>query len=234
MPTLELTPEIIGPERTRLTLAYIQGVMLWPDDEESRRRLMTACYANEFRYLIRRLAKLDPSPNSVRITVLAEVSDLLAASPRLSDLAADRKRRAMHGTIAGQILLDTLFDHHRGSKRGLGAIKQDISQRFARSKNFKGLSISNINNTVWRTFWPVAHLWSAHFVRQHNLVIDGQPTSSPSWLDDLPHFLAVAEQLRRDGETCHPRRSDQPILDPVKTWKAPSSLDLREFRILYS
>jgi hypothetical protein len=30
MPYLELTPDMIGRGRSRLTLAYIEGVMLWP------------------------------------------------------------------------------------------------------------------------------------------------------------------------------------------------------------
>jgi hypothetical protein len=36
MPLLEITPDTIGPNRTRLALAYIESVMLWPDNEGQR------------------------------------------------------------------------------------------------------------------------------------------------------------------------------------------------------
>jgi hypothetical protein len=234
MPILDLTPEMIGPEQAELAVGYIESVMVWPDDEENRRRLKMARQAVELSDLIRSLAKQDSPPASLDIADITPITDALAASPRLSDVATARDQRYERGTIAGWILWDALLDHHRGTKRGLEVIKRDISNRLLVSKHVKRLSISTINNIIWRIFRPVAHLWPAYMLRSANLRTDGQPVSRPCGPADLLRFLALAEQLRRDGETCRPRQSDLPILDPARTWKAPPTLHLPDFRIPYT
>ena len=55
---------------------------------------------------------------------------------------------------------------------------------------------------------------------------------NPSYLDSLPAFLALAENMRRFGEglTTRARKEGEPkpILPPKETWKVPKGLALPE------
>ena len=39
-PVLEITPEMVGPNRTDMTRAYLIAVMVWPDHQDQRREVM--------------------------------------------------------------------------------------------------------------------------------------------------------------------------------------------------
>ena len=75
MPELELTPELVGPHRNRLMLAYIEGVMLWPgeNDAGTRARAYAAAEALQFRELVSKVAAIVKDP------ILLNLSDISAA-----------------------------------------------------------------------------------------------------------------------------------------------------------
>jgi hypothetical protein len=233
MPVLDLTPEMIGPDNADLTLGYIEGVMVWPEDEENRRLFVQARRAKEYVELVEAFAKVDPQAKIMNVADMAVTFAALATSPRPTEVGADRQRRYSHGSIAGWILWDGLVNCHSGTGHGLEAVKRDISKRLKTSKGHPRFSVSTINNTIWPRFRPVAYMWLAHMFHASLGRSDGEPVPRPCKADDLLKFLEMAEQFRRDGEGCRPRHSDQPILDPTRTWKGPPGLRLREQRFVY-
>jgi hypothetical protein len=76
MPLLDLTDEMIGPERTELTLDYIRSVMVWPNDEERRRLAEEAFNARSARVLLSEVAKQDPAA-MMSFSDLEKVVDIL-------------------------------------------------------------------------------------------------------------------------------------------------------------
>ncbi len=85
----------------------------------------------------------------------------------------------------------------------------------------------------WRDYKNVSHLWAAlGLSQQKSQTMEGDPQFSLQSPKSLPAFLAVAEDMRRFGETNFTRarqpgkNTKQPTLDPAKTWKVPVGLSL--------
>jgi hypothetical protein len=82
---------------------------------------------------------------------------------------------------------------------------------------------------VWKRFKPVAHLCAALHVN-----FDPRDVEKTTLLNDLPSFLAIAENYRVFGENHHPpggRTGNKPLtrtttLDPLETWHLPTDLKL--------
>ncbi len=74
---------------------------------------------------------------------------------------------------------------------------------------------------MWRKCRPVASLWAAAiFLGKEELKVEELAA------DDLPEFLAVAEDFRRFGEGLIDRRTKKPALPEGETWRVPSELAL--------
>jgi hypothetical protein len=144
----------------------------------------------------------------------------LANATPIKDVQEETQPTFVHGMIAGKILWLALLDHHTGKKRGLEAIKADISKEYSGEKRFERLSVSTINNTIWRTFRSVSHFWAAY------------PMCAAD-RNDLPRFLAVAEYLRHAGEACPMRQHPGTVLDGASTWRVPPQLALPEYAVRY-
>ena len=220
MPVLDIRAEELGENRTRLTLSYIESVMLWPNDKAMRTRAYAAARAT---HLHDAMQYLDDA-SLLSLKDLSVVMDVLVRAPPLADVHADVMTPFARGTIAGLIFGEAMTTNRIGKPRKLQDIKTDISKRFHGNPGFGKLSSSTIENAIWKPYSPVAHLWAA----SHRL--NGQEAVFPCRLTDLPSFLAIAEYLRREGEAHRPKQAP-PLLDAERTWKLPESLPLPNLAI---
>jgi hypothetical protein len=226
MPTLDLTPEMIGPERSRLVLSYIATVMLYPDDEQKRKRAMDASVAANI------LVELPDAMGDQDALVLLGPTDLpamlriLANAPPLSEVQEETKPRIVHGAVAAMILLDALEDRHVGRQRGLRWVKEKIRKKLLGQVHFERLSMSTIENRIWRVYRPVAALWAAHSLLAAEYRQAGIKYAHPCHVDDVSRFLGLAEALRRDAEGYKLKQYDGTLLDPKTSWAVPPGIDL--------
>jgi hypothetical protein len=161
---------------------------------------------------------------------LISILTFLAGTTPLRDIHQQSKPRTKHGLIAGEILLNQCGK--AGCRLGLGATKSSLSERLNGTRLFENLSISTIDNTVWRTYRPVAQLWAAQIVcsvrrRARHLPFGAVPCAR----DDLPFFLACAERLRSIGEAHASRQHAGPVLEASRTWRLPNGFRLPEFAV---
>ena len=91
MPFLDLTPETVsGARRSRLTLATIEAVMLWPDDEEHRKEYLAAAVAEHALAQVPSVVASDP------VGAVESFSEMIAwahSAPRISDFKKEISQR---------------------------------------------------------------------------------------------------------------------------------------------
>jgi hypothetical protein len=221
MPVLELTAEMLG---TRLALAYVEGVMVWPNNAQQRVLAFDTAHAAYTQGVIAQAAEASmPIPLSSH-DLLSVMSGLAGAIP-LESMQNSARRLFIRGFIAGNIFCQALIDHEVVNKRGLQAIKSEIIDRYRRKPNFENLSLGTVENLIWGIYKPVAHLWAAAIAYQASRE---QPRPFPCTLSYLPTFLAISESFRLKGESIQPRQSGGRLLDPAKTWAVAPSLPLPE------
>ena len=207
--------------------------MLSPNNETDRQRFQDNLVAAKVRDILRADAKRAPTDCSFSNAQISSLVDGLAVAPRPQEIHQERSSRYLRGTAAGMILWDGLLAQNSGQDSGLTKIKVDISNLLQRTGKKRGSSLSFLDNVLWKDFRPVAHLWLAYLLRQL-AELSSVSTDKLCTSGDLLRFLAVAEQLRRDGELARFWKSNQPILHPAHTWKVPSSIRLPELTIRYS
>ena len=132
MPLIDLTPEMLGPERDRWPLAYLEAVMLWPDRPDHRARSLLAALAA---YLIDSTKRY---VNAEKPLALAfhpgnglEMLTLIANAPPISDIQETTKTPFARGVISGRIFLETLHAKKTGRNRNLQQIKHDVIGHFS-------------------------------------------------------------------------------------------------------
>jgi hypothetical protein len=104
---------------------------------------------------------------------------------------------------------------------GLQAIKKFVSERLGKTPYFERVSVSTIDNAIWRTFRPVAHLWAAHYMAANTPEL---PRADRRRNPPLQQFLGMAEALRAMGEAQRMRQSAETLLNPDATWRVPDDL----------
>src|SRR5205085_3188576 len=104
---------MIGPNRTRLDLAYIEGIMLWPDDEAQRAEAIKTGRATFIRDAINAV------PSAKRDVVAAawfDWADLLTDAFPLKHIQQKAKQPFVNGIIIGELLAATIAEHvNRGA-----------------------------------------------------------------------------------------------------------------------
>ncbi|WP_264715107.1 hypothetical protein [Limobrevibacterium gyesilva] len=234
MPYLDLTDEMIGPKRTRLSLTYIEGVMLWPHDEAARKSAWDTAYGA---HLLETLAKAAPrteSPVPVDARDALLTMNFLANARPLPEVQESAKAACARGFVAGEILRLALTERHSGAEAGITAIKSKIAEGLQGKEHFERLSLSTIENSIWRIYRPVSHLYAASFMLAQQHIAASQPHAFPCRLDELPDFLALSEKLRLNGEGHHPRQYAGTLLDPETTWAVPANLSIPEVTITWN
>jgi hypothetical protein len=226
MPVLELTPEMMCPDRARQAVIYLEALMLYPDKAVRRARALETSGAALHLEELNDLAQRSNAPG------LIAPSDLLPAVRSLADampvglLHKETMPLCARGLAAAEILIEALNDHYAGEGIGLGRIKEKVQKRLVQHHPWRHLSMSTIDNQIWRTFRPVAHLFSANLLIATEYHNPGTHPAFPCQTHDVMRFLAIAEALRLAAEGYILKQYGKPLLDPRTTWSAPLDLGL--------
>jgi len=132
---LEITPAMVGPDRTRLGLNYIENVMLWPSDADQRNEATKTATAKFIQDAISAV------PAARRAADAAEWLDwyaLAADAFPLRHLQEQAKKPFVHGVIAGELLGTIVFEHLKtpGSIK-LEHFKAKLTTRWAAEQPYR-------------------------------------------------------------------------------------------------
>jgi hypothetical protein len=212
---IDLGPECID-HPTRLDLAEIEAVMLWPNsDVESDGAAATSASAY---FIERHELFVDP----VMSRCLAELA--FRAKP-LSDVQQSARPRFVDGLIAGQILYLAFERSARKSRdASMSVIYADVVAYFEPARKIK---TKTIENAIWKPYRPVAHLWAA-FITLHG---KDKSYPFPCRAGDLPAFLGTAEAFRKWGEATKLRMSPTTVLRPGDAVTVPDNIRVPDFSL---
>jgi hypothetical protein len=217
MPVLEITPEMIGPNRTRLALAYFDGIMLWPHDQAQRAEAMKSSIATFIKTAID--AAVPPMNLMIERDWYALAQEALPMR-----LVSDQSKTAFrHGVLAGELLAAAVNEHTASGSVKLESLKTEMTSA-KRRKSHKTLDISRstLENTIWPRYKPVSHLWAAYV---QTALFERDPTF-PCRLDSLPDFLALADSFCRAGLSLRLSRRNEALLSIDQLWTLPPWLVL--------
>jgi hypothetical protein len=157
-------------------------------------------------------------PDARRRAEISAQADLTLMEP---EIRAARERLVRDGAIAGFVLSDFLGWRSLSPRRAqLDRIKKEVAPRF-------GVSKSTVENTCWKKFRHVAHLWAARIIVVTDCRDLGVSCTFPCSADDLPQFLAVAEVYRKEGEAARPTQSSKgTVLKAGETWRVAPEIEL--------
>ena len=241
MPMLEITPEMVGPNRTRLALGYIESVMFWPLDAEQRAeadKTTTATWLKD---------TMNDVPSAKRAALAAEWMDwagLLADAVPLRKLQPETAKPFSYGMMAGRVVNTMTYYAARGEPAKLTAAKQEAvdafrrigsSNRFLASSSAKhrqhlAVTVSTFDNVIWPRYRPVAHLWAAYT----NSALLLRNATFPCTLGALPQFLAVAQVYADEGMALTlSRRRGETLLRADELWHIPPGLSLPRLTLAY-
>jgi hypothetical protein len=116
MPVLEITPEMVGANRTRLATDYIFSVMLWPDadDADERAEWMRTCRAGFIRQAISGVPAALCTVEAAELLALHSQA-LDAMPPRILSDRANQPYR--YGFLAGELLAGVVYEYVRPKGR---------------------------------------------------------------------------------------------------------------------
>jgi hypothetical protein len=95
------------------------------------------------------------------------------------------------------------------------------------------LLLSTIDNHIWRTYRPVAHLWGAYHLQAQAYTVADIPVAFPCYPHEVLQFLAMAEVLRKKAECCLLAHGGT-LIDPLTSWHAPSDIDLPSMEVRFA
>jgi hypothetical protein len=210
-----LTPDNVGERSSRLTVAYLEAVMLFPNDPERQARAMMAVDAS---LITDWLNQHSGSDEPVPASDLAALVDSVHRAPRLEDFEEASKLAMKRGVFAGYVVLHVL------ARKQLSPETATIGQAIALAiKKGFGDSASNFNKNVRSQFMAVAQLWAAFVMLAQEREASW---AFPCRLDSIPYFLAIAEAIRREGEGFKPPQSNSTLLDRSISLKVPEGIAL--------
>lgn len=196
---------------SRLDLAAIEAVMLWPDDADMRRRWLRAAEIEAVRPHVARLSH----------AALLHYTLTCDASPeRLADLQVAAGKRQLEGMALGHRTLRAIAG--TGSFQAIDKAYSVMRSNTSLSAGAARISVSQINKVLPR-YRAVLHLWAAW---DFMACTEGDLTF-PCAVGGLGEFLANADQLRRWGEETTPRHSDHTIVRPADPVELPPELASR-------
>jgi hypothetical protein len=218
MPALEITAEMIGPYRTQLALAYLRGVMIWPDDPEQRAERMKTEVADFLSAFVAATPAASTGEDFRWADLFSVVKDAMPARA----FAERETARIRHGMLAGQLFGAAVTNNARApGKWKLANLKDDTITQTAGHDDLR-ISRSTLENVILPRFKPVAHLWAASLYRRFYKGDNGFPCV----LDDILDFLALAQFFGREITRIKaPLRRDS-LLNPNEIWSIPDELNL--------
>jgi hypothetical protein len=221
---LNLTSKDVGPCRSREALVRIECVMLYPTNEDERRRAEHAGLARV--QLDEEVAR--PTDNDAaflrRDDVLERYKFFASAVP-IEEIQAKAQSHFAHGVSAAIRLINYVAYAASGANSTLRDQKKEIRKKLSGTLLFKSLSDASLEGG-WSKYRPVAHLWAA-YVQLGIICCDSQiPSEFPCHLDDLPLFLGLAESFRQEGEACRLKGYAGTLLVAGASWEVPPGIDL--------
>jgi hypothetical protein len=198
----------------------IIAVMLYPDDE-----------LGQIRYASMRLANLLDENGTPELLEL-KYSRVLWDAPSREDISDMGLAQAKRGMAAGEVVWEVRNDDDNGVKeasinRSLKSLSKWLSpesQVYVDRERPKHISKGMLRKD-FEYFRPAGHLWAAavYFQKYHPSGWAGIADPHSILFDNIPFFLAVAENYRHFGENwVAKRRSDRvSLLDAATTWKVP-------------
>lgn len=206
MPNIPLHQKCIASP-TRLDLAAIEAVMLWPDDEAARKKGFDAALA---RHTADRISQLDALPDKATISDL--VSFIADATP-IKDIAPTTRRPFRDGLFAGMTLNGVLGLKDSAATVTLGTAMTRAIEAI-RTTQLGSFDQSNAEK-IWSRMRPVAHLWGACLATAQRR----KSADFPCQVRDLPDFIAFADLLLRQG-TKHAQAGGRRkfLLDRSEAW----------------
>jgi hypothetical protein len=215
VPILDLRPDCLN-KPSRLDLARIEVVMLWPQDETQRARALEAAAVQSLGEMVEQLGA-DETPVAITVSDLKALTRRILGAPRLTALQQEVRRPFTRGLVAGLLLYEVVgWASLNPAIAGLGRVKAHIVKR----RIFPRVSVKTIDNIIWPSFKPVAHLWAAY----QSIRLSTRDVAFPCRIRDLQEFLSTAESFRQAGERLKPKQARETILDPNKTWRPPSTI----------
>src|SRR5215467_4784524 len=130
LPPLEITAEMVGPNRTGLTLAYLESEMLWTHDEEMRREGLKTSTADFVQWSIKFSAGQTVEP-----VQWLHASELLADAYPVRHMAEQARTPFKHGVFAGELLAAAVVDHYSNGAVKLTALKAQMLDPKRRKKH---------------------------------------------------------------------------------------------------
>jgi hypothetical protein len=216
MPVLPLRADCLS-RPTQVDVAAVGGVMLWPDDSERIERWRNAAYVAAMEPRLRWMDKAD----------LVSLCELAAKTTPFAEQWEEALGLPLQrGSAVGLVFADMVIAHVSGERPTLAVVMERYAS--APRRRFPWLvSVSRMNNEVWRRYKPVAPLWAAW-------VETGQRAQPPAFFpcspDALGDFLGRAEAFRVQGEGLRIKHSG-PLLQPGVAHHPPVGLGLPVYEI---
>lgn len=207
MPQIEFS----SPEHARGELLCL---MMYPDDEDARRRAFVAGEVD-------RLTRDAQSPALMLPAAMAR--DLLDA-PSYADMKADQRIRTKEAFVAGDILAGVYIMDRFGMSPSLNR-SFHAYRNYAKTTEYGDGSAIPISEPKMRACWskygPVAPLWAAITLNKSYAFA---PDRGAFMREHMDAFLGVAAGIRDFAVTFVPKhtRGNAPILDPTSTWAMPA------------
>lgn len=222
MPELDIAPAHLSQPH-RVTLDYINSVMLYPGDAEGRERAFGAA---RVQHIICETERMGREGWECDYDTFILVLKFAAKYPPLEQIQEDLKPRMLKGATAGHLLREYIGRSaimRPGSARSsMSAIKKEISGYSGAMK----FSSSTVDNVIWPEYRSVSHLWAAWVEIKLN---GGDVGASPCTIEELPQFLATARMFQDIGCVTTPRQSNKGmLLDEERLWCIPRDLELPE------
>lgn len=220
-PVLELTDEMVGPQRTDMSLAYLEGVMQWPDNPAERRNVIKAAHVLQMREMLRTV------PASREALALDVIDAALALEKTPVALRKVGEERYQRGLTVGEYILGPLVRRElRLGPVQLESYKLELTSPEARARHPAiNVKPGTFESKILPLFRPVGHLWAAHV---HERLFFGP--AFPCSLERLPWFLCIAEAVRQHAVAFkHPRRREHrrnTLLSAEEAWALPDGLVL--------
>jgi hypothetical protein len=185
-------------------LQIVESVMLWPGDPEMQRHAISAAVVTEGLANFHDLSEIE----------LANLLHLSARSLPLEHIQQQIEKPFVRGVVSGHILRLALLENAKNSRsNALGEAKKTASKMFSAARR---LSVSTIENQVWKFYRPVAHYWAAF------LSLDDR-RAFPCRTDTFVELLSKAEAFRKAGEGAQVYKSGT-ILDSRESVNLPRSV----------
>ena len=215
MPIFELSEdELANP--TRLTLNRLENLMLWPSDpkyqKEASKTAAVTYIVNEARSFSKVLA------------TGAEIADILklaADALPLTHIQEKAREPFRRGVIAGRIVHDSIgWQSVNPTMAGLQRTKAIISKTL-------GISISQIENNIWKPYRDVAHFWAAHCT----LYLEDAAFPFPCSRNGFIKFLGVSKFYLSRG---YSRATQAPttVLNAKTAWTIDDNLPVCEVPVI--